>query len=392
MTLLILGLAGALATYVNRLQGEILKRRSAQSKAQERSTQLDAIFALSPDGFISFDPEHCVRFVNPAFFRLLAQAPMQLEGLHEQEFSAWLADRCMPSLRFAGLSHMRAMPTPRAVIAIALPPDGATSGTDARPSPRFLQVDYSQSTSGPVSQILYFRDVTHEFEVGRMKSEFLSTAAHELRTPMASIFGFTEMLLEGGFEPDSQREFLEIIYQQSKDVARILDELLDLARIESRKGMDFQRVSLDLAALLQECVKAHKPPADRDRPELVLSEQAAWVLADAGKLRQVVGNVLSNAYKYSPQGGAVEVRLDTSPLPAAQCHIRITDHGIGLTPDQIKHVWDRFYRADTSGSIPGTGLGMTIVKEIIELHGGCVGIESTPGKGSTVTMTLPLCT
>jgi signal transduction histidine kinase len=177
----------------------------------------------------------------------------------------------------------------------------------------------------------------------------------------------------------------------------IINELLDLARIEARHGTDFQIVKVDVAELLQEIVAGFKPPEGRVVTPLHRFEQPAWVKADRKKLIQAVLNVLSNAYKYSPGGEVVEldmVQVATgadSPLEsgAAALGIRIVDHGLGMTPEQLARVFERFYRADTSGKIPGTGLGMSIVQEIVNLHGGKVNVASTAGLGTTVTIWLP---
>ena len=118
----------------------------------------------------------------------------------------------------------------------------------------------------------------------------------------------------------------------------------------------------------------------------------AWIRADASKLSQAVVNVLSNAYKYSPEGGEVSVSLRDGAKyqQPGRLGLRIKDTGIGMTPEQVARVFERFYRADTSGTIPGTGLGMSIVKEIVELHDGTVTVESTFGKGTSVTLWIPL--
>jgi signal transduction histidine kinase len=224
-----------------------------------------------------------------------------------------------------------------------------------------------------------------------MKSEFLSTAAHELRTPMASILGFSEVLLHQELERNEQTEFLSIIYKQSKLMAKILDELLDLARIEARRGKDFRYSQVCLQDLAQELAKSFIPPEGRSPPELVLPEQPMFVLADSGKLRQALLNVLSNAYKYSPRGGPVVLEIDAKGHagPTPRTCIHITDRGIGLTPEQRGRVCERFYRADASGKTSGTGLGMSIVKEIIDLHGGELAISSEIDFGTRVSLCLP---
>jgi signal transduction histidine kinase len=242
-----------------------------------------------------------------------------------------------------------------------------------------------------VSQVLYFRDVTHETEVDHMKSEFLSTAAHELRTPMASIMGFSEVLLHQELDSNDQREFLGIIYKQSTLMAKILDELLDLARIEARRGKDFRYSKVCLQDLAEELAKSFIPPEGRSPLELVLPDQRLEIIADSGKLRQALLNILSNAYKYSPEGGPVVLSVETQNHagPAPRTWIHITDHGIGMTPEQLGRVCERFYRADTSGKTSGTGLGMSIVKEIIELHGGELAISSEVGFCTRVSLCLP---
>lgn len=384
VTVLILALAAALSRYLLQVRQVIAERQFALTQTQDRTEQLNAIFALSPDGFVAFDRERRVKYASPAFQQMMAPGPVQVEGLDESEFSDWLTQRCELRTPFTGLAALRLAVT-------AGRPEAHNLIEINRCGKRMLQVGLRCSESSTVSQILYFRDVTHETEVDQMKSEFLSTAAHELRTPMASVFGFSEVLLAQEFDAATQREFLTIIYQQSKLMSEILDELLDLARIEARRGKDFRYTRVCLQDLAADVVKAFKLPPNRAMPELLTPAQPLYVMADVGKLRQAILNVLSNAYKYSPGGGAVLVEVDTNgtaDLPAAAC-IHVTDHGIGMAQKQLERVCERFYRADNSGSIPGTGLGMSIVKEIIELHGGRVSLTSTVGQGTRVSLILP---
>jgi signal transduction histidine kinase len=381
VTLLILALAGALTRYLLRIRLAFAERRMALFQAQDRTEQLNAIFALSPDGFVSFNKQCRVKYVNPAFVHMTGLGEERLEGLDEGEFSAWLSQHCETGTAFAGIASLRS----RVVGGQA---DAFELIEFSRSGKRILQVGLRCSQSSTVSQILYFRDVTHETEVDQMKSEFLSTAAHELRTPMASVFGFAEVLLAQEFDTATQHEFLTIIYKQSKLMSEILDELLDLARIEARRGKDFQYSRICLQEMAADVVKAFKLPPDRALPTLVMPEQALYVMADAGKLRQAILNVLSNAYKYSPAGGSVRLEIEavaTEKLPT-QVYIHITDQGIGMTPIQLERMCERFYRADSSGNIPGTGLGMSIVKEIIELHGGHVAVASDIGQGTRVSL------
>jgi PAS domain S-box-containing protein len=368
---------------------DITERRNAEAVIRDRTEQLDAVFELSPDGFLSFDAAHRIKYVSPAFTRMTGLNADEMMGLDEVDFSERLANACLPAARFSGIAALRAT--------IKVGADGTARERRqtielAGAGKRVLQTGLRLSKAETVSQILYFRDITRETEVDRLKSEFLSTAAHELRTPMASIYGFTELLMTQNFDEAERRDFLDTIYRQSELMISIINELLDLARIEARRGKDFNIERVDVGELLRDVVGGFKTPGGRPSPTEPSSDGTLWVSADRKKLIQAVSNVISNAYKYSPDGSAVGIDLVKSPdvgdVPP-RIGIRITDHGIGMTPEQLSHVCERFYRADTSGKIPGTGLGMSIVKEIVELHDGQLELTSKVGAGTTVTIWLP---
>lgn len=346
---------------------------------RERGEQLAAIFELSPDGFVSFDDAHCVSYASPAFSRLTGVDPDEVLGLDEAGFAARLAPLSAsgaPGLDFERLRRAPAGGHAPQLLELQ------------RPARRVLALALRQAEGGSsVSQVLLLRDITHETEVDQMKSEFLATAAHELRTPMASIFGFTELMLMRPMPPERQRQTLETVHRQTVLMIQIVNELLDLARIEARRGKDFHIETLELGALVRDVVGDFSPPAGREPPQVEFQgpgpDLPLRVRGDRQKLTQAIGNVLSNAYKYSPAGGPVTLRL------AAPAVLAVRDHGIGMTAAQLARVCERFYRADASGAIPGTGLGMAIVKEIVELHGGTLALASEPGQGTTVTMALP---
>ena len=364
---------------------DISARRVLQDQLHEHTAQLDAIFELSPDGFVSFDAAGRVKYVSPAFARMSGIRLAQLSGLDEKQFAALLAERCTSEGPFRGFDSLRSK---------------TSSGpTEARErielsggQHRILEVELRSGNSSTVSQVLCFRDVTYHTEVERMKSEFLSTAAHELRTPMTSIHGFAEVLLHEELDEASRQEFLGIMYRQSELMASILNELLDLARIEARRGKDFVIEAAQVQALINRVLAGFKLPPGRLAPKLTLPEAPVHIMVDQTKAHQALLNVLANAYKYSPAGGEVQISMldATQSGTATPCvGIRITDHGIGLTPAQLTHVCERFYRADTSGKVLGTGLGMSIVREIVELHGGKVDLASEFGVSTSVTLWLP---
>jgi PAS domain S-box-containing protein len=376
---------------------DISDKKIAEDIIIDRTQQLDAIFALSPDGFVSFDQNHLFKYANPAFYRLTGFEVSKLTGVTEDEFSHLLAMQCKENDRFVGISALRE----RRSIAISSDADGKTMKRKdidgqvielADASNRLLEVSLRLSKASTVSEILYVRDVTYEIEVSRIKSEFLSTAAHELRTPMSSIFGYSELLLTRKFSVEQQQNIYQVIHKQASLVSEILNELLDLQRIESRRGKDFVFTNLDVGHLIGETVAMFKVPDGRAAPLVSVSADSAFIKADRSKMIQVINNVLSNAYKYSPNGGdvVIEVMNHADSANSSFMGIKIQDHGMGMTPEQLARVCERFYRADTSGNVPGLGLGMSIVKEIVELHNGYVDIASQHGTGTTVTLWLPV--
>jgi signal transduction histidine kinase len=181
------------------------------------------------------------------------------------------------------------------------------------------------------------------------------------------------------------------IHRQASLMIHIINELLDLARIEARRGKDFVLETVELQSLVADALRDFKPPQDRALPARAGLAGSVRVCVDRMKLQQALTNVLSNAYKYSPAGGPVALRLCVGEGPDAQMvGIEVADSGIGMTPEQLARVGERFYRADASGNIPGTGLGMSIVREIVELLGGRMALDSTAGEGTRVTLWLPV--
>jgi signal transduction histidine kinase len=307
-------------------------------------------------------------------------------GLNELEFSDRLANACIPTSRFIGIASMTSNQI------------GQQGGdhhykdtiVPAAPGNKVLRIALRKGSSDAVSQILHVRNVTHETEVENLKNEFLATAAHELRTPMASILGFSEVLLNNEFDEAERHEMTAIIHRQSVLIANIINDLLDLARIEARRGDDFVLETADIYDLVTKSIRDFKAPDDRDSPVVAAASEPLYVKVDCGKFQQALINIISNAYKYSPKGGVVRIDFISKIEQGRQLvGFSVIDHGIGMAVGQLERVFERFYRADTSGQIPGTGLGMNIVKEIIEFHHGRVDVESTVGKGTTVTVLLP---
>jgi len=245
--------------------------------------------------------------------------------------------------------------------------------------------DKDDKESGIVTII---HDVTHEREVDRMKTEFISTAAHELRTPLTSIQGFSEILLmRENLKPEEKKKFLTYINKQSVGLAAIINDLLDISRIESGRGFALNKISCNAGDAIDQIILYFEENYKDHQFETVLPEKAVPLVVDKKKMGQVLKNLVGNAVKYSPGGGLIRV---SGEQLGDHYQVSVEDQGMGMTPEQIDKVFDKFYRVDASNTaIEGTGLGMTIVKHIVEAHGGKVRIESELGKGTTVRFTIP---
>jgi signal transduction histidine kinase len=222
----------------------------------------------------------------------------------------------------------------------------------------------------------------------RMKSEFISTASHELRTPLTAVQGYAEYLLtHADADPEMQRRCLVAIFEKAQSLARIISDLLDLTRVEAGQLICLHKKRVDTRKLLAGMIDQIAAKATRHRLEMHLPEGPVLLTIDAGKVEQVLENLLSNAVKYSPQGGRILIRGE---FRGTNFLFTIADEGIGMTPEQINRVFDKFYRADGSNTaIEGMGLGMSIARKIVEEHGGRIWLASEPGRGTQVYFTLP---
>lgn len=363
---------------------DITERKAIESALQDRNAQLDTLLSSSPDGLLSVDHHGVVRFANSAFFRMTGIAPEIILDRPQHDLDACLRRISSDPERYPGLeSFCQSLAEQRA---------GGTRQLLTLSAPRHgvLAVTGVLSRAHTARKLFYFRDVTHEVEVDRMKSDFLATAAHELRTPMASIYGFSELLLTDEFDDETRRDLLRTIHQQTEDLVKIINELLDLARIEAKRGKDFRFGQVDLDVLVRRAIATVAIDLEKWPVTIHGGKPVPLAWGDGDKLHQALVNVLSNAVKYSPSGGPVEVAiLCDERARDGQVGVMIRDAGIGMSKAHLSRIFERFFRADASGKIPGSGLGMSIVKEIVDLHGGETIVRSELGVGTEIILWLP---
>ena len=373
----VMGIVGIYTDITLRKRSEEQLRR-ALLEAQEARSRLSGILASAAEGLLVTDREDRVTLMNRAAEDLLGVDQRNVLGRPVERAIAQeaLRERLLPVL---------AQKKNGVVLDVRLP------ATD-RSSSRFLQARTAifpapgNAVGGMITVLL---DTTAAHETDRMKTEFIAAAARDFRGPLASILGFSE-LLSSPEEPEAEerRRFLSFIHEEASTLLRMVRDHLDIALIESEGELVLERVPCDLTNLLGRLAHYHGGRASRHRLELHLPEAPVEAVIDGGRIEQVFNNVLGNAVKYSPDGGLLRVEGEQK----GKCfRITVTDQGRGMSPEERERMFEKFYRGPVSSrGTEGLGLGMNIARHVVEAHGGAIRVESVPGKGTTVEITLPL--
>jgi two-component system phosphate regulon sensor histidine kinase PhoR len=334
-------------------------------------TRLAAVVAGMTDGVIAADRDSRVILMNRAATELLggpAKADPNGRGLPWPRLRAILDDAA---------AHGR-------VCAEELPPTETGN--------RLIEVHCApiagEGGSPGGGAVAVLRDVTDLRRLERARRELTANVSHELRTPLTSIKGFAETLLGGAMRDEPTcRRFLEIIDQETNRLVKLVDDLLDLSRLESKR-LSLELGQVRMADVVTDAVLAMKPLAGHRALELQPSEADVTVLADRDRLAQVLTNLVDNAIKFTADGGHIAVGWRAMN---GEVEVIVADDGPGIQPADLPHVFERFYKADRARAAvrPGTGLGLAITKHIIEAHGGRIRVASAPGAGTTFAFTLP---
>jgi two-component system phosphate regulon sensor histidine kinase PhoR len=244
--------------------------------------------------------------------------------------------------------------------------------------------------------VVLLNDITEIRGVDRMKTAFISTVSHELRTPLTSIKGFIATLLadkEGFYDPATQREFYAIIDSECDRLTRLIDDLLSASRIEQGKALEYNFEDVDIAELVHTVLMSQSASITNSIHTLIedFPTELPKIQADRDRMNQILTNVIGNAIKYSPSGGVVTVSGSTAN-GGRGIQIRVSDQGIGIPREHLAKIFERFHRVDNRDNreIGGTGIGLYLVKSMVEAHHGTVDVQSELGKGSTFIINLPL--
>jgi len=244
---------------------------------------------------------------------------------------------------------------------------------------------------GFIGRLWTLRDVTEQRELDRLKDDFVATVSHELRTPLTSMMGFLEMIREGeaGELNEEQQRFLAIVYRSSERLQRLVGDLLFVARLDAN-GLQLQFGEARLDEILRDAVESSGALARSREVSLVAElDEVPPVSGDKERLSQLIGNLISNALKFTPAGGSVVARAF---VDGGRAVVEISDTGIGIPPAEQSRLFQRFFRSSTATeqAIPGTGLGLVISRAIAEAHGGTIDVTSLPGEGTTFRVEIPL--
>lgn len=238
--------------------------------------------------------------------------------------------------------------------------------------------------------VTIFRDITREKEIDRMKTELVSMVAHELRSPLTSIAGFSELLLDEGVTQEQSKEYAEIILKESNRLGDLINKFLDISRIESGKSQ-VHKTPVQIGHIIESMLEMNMYLAERKgmKVNLNIPDDLSTIWVDREMMGEVILNLFSNAVKYSPEGK--EITIEVEEKEDGQL-VRFIDQGYGIPEKSLNRIFDKFYRVTDNEhiqEITGSGLGLSLVKEILELHDGSIWVESKLGEGSTFTFSIP---
>ncbi len=357
--------ASVLTRSFNRMAAQLQSTFAAQTAEHAR---LEAVFDAVADGILALASDTTIRFMNPAAGTLLLVDPVSVTG---RPFIEPVRDFELDSLVRQGIATGRA--ETRTVV----------FGQQRRPI-RASAVPIRGG--GEWAILVMLTDLTEERRTDTMRREFVANVSHELRTPLASIRALAETIENGDVDEADLPEFTGRIQQQVERLTTLVNELLDLSRIESG-AVQLSPEPIRLLDLVRETVGTLTPRVNMARVSVdIAGDEELSVEADKAGLSRVISNLLDNAFKFSPPGAKVYVRATRESSGAL---LTIVDEGPGILPEDLPRVFERFYTGDRSRAGAGAGLGLAIVKHMVRAHNGAISVESTPGKGATFSLRMP---
>jgi signal transduction histidine kinase len=348
-----------------------LRLRSQERELRGTATMQSALIDATLDGICLTDREGEILIINKPLRRLAIELGHGAAQRQPERLLA-IADKMTEPARYRA----------RMLALAETPGDASIDEFEVAGTGRVFRGYTSPVADG---RIWTLREVTADRELDRMRDAFVATVSHELRTPLTSISGFLEMMEDEEHElGDAGRQYLDVIRRATERLHSLVEDLLLVAQIEARR-IELELAPVDLVELASGAVQSAQPAAAEKGVALdLVADHPPAVLGDAKRLSQVIDNLVSNAVKFTPDGGHVTVTVEPNRLVVA-------DSGIGVAADEQKQVFSRFFRATTATqrAIPGTGLGLAICHALVEQHGGSIEFLSEEGEGTQVVVSLP---
>ena len=252
-----------------------------------------------------------------------------------------------------------------------------------------LFAPFQDENDRPAGVVMLVQDITEHVKLDNMRKEFVADVSHELKTPITSIMGYSDTLLEGDYDEETREKFLKVISSEARRMARLVTDLLTLSKYDSKK-VTAEITSFDLGELVKKCQEKLKFEIEKKghNVECFVTASVPPVVADKYGIERVILNILSNAIKYTKDNGTIKVYVG---FVYNDAYIKVIDNGIGIPEEDLTRIFERFYRVDKARSreMGGTGLGLSIAKEILDKNKGSIDIKSEVGKGTEVVIRIP---
>ena len=346
------------------LQGS-LNEMSRQKK------QIETIISHMNDGIIAFNMDGKAIIVNPAASRMLRLLPS------DTDFKKIFKQKLNIDINMEKIIYLE---------------DWTSTEQNVKVGDKYLNMFFAQfkdENERPSGVMVLIQDITEHVRLDNMRKEFVADVSHELKTPITSIMGYADTLLEGEYDKETQAKFLNVIATEARRMAKLVTDLLTLSRFDNNKILQ-EKTKFDLGELVKQCQEKLQIQIDKKehRVECFVTADVPPVYADKEGIERVVLNILSNSIKYTNNGGIIKIYVG---FVYNDAYIKVIDNGLGIPEEDLNRIFERFYRVDKARTreMGGTGLGLSIAKEILDRNNGTIDIKSEKGKGTEVVIRIP---
>ena len=346
-----------------------LKEKLNEMTRQKK--QIETMILHMTDGIIAFNMQGEVILVNPAATRLLRLLPQ------DKSFNIIFNSRIHLDINMEKIIYLENWTSSEQKITVG----------DKVLNMFFAQ--FKDENDRPSGIMVLIQDITEHVKLDNMRKEFVADVSHELKTPITSIMGYADTLLEGEYDKDTQNRFLNVIAEEARRMAKLVTDLLTLSRFDNNQILQ-EKVKFDLGALVKQCQEKVQIEIDKKKHkvECFVTADVPKVYADKEGIERVVLNILTNSIKYTPDGGNIKIYVG---FVYNDAYIKVIDNGLGIPEEDLNRIFERFYRVDKARTrqMGGTGLGLSIAKEILDKNNGTIDIKSEKGKGTEVVIRIP---